>query len=535
MSDRLKYRLNKEKSVTSVNTDIRLNIQLEQSNSLLPSGDMNRILNVAEQFNKERINSSSYRFITTITSLFTNVLTDITGEDTLKYFDDDKFRKDLDSEEIFDSLEASIKNYLTEVDGWFGYYKPITFGSKLCEFVDIHPKREVLDLTPKSGVKNWDIFLTYPESVDSTHYLVNNGLVIVSTGIGNINGKELKELTTPVKHNLKQGDFVRIDSKDFSILRVGEDNGNNEEYTFVINTPASDSSIDIESRVKKVINGEESTYYIRKFKKITLDNDYEIFPAAFSKTIYKDKINQVVFNEDIDVSKYTDNLGRPLSEVYLTIIKINDNGFTNVDAGLIMPLIGDTISMYGVGDVRRIHNVPTWNQKTHYPIESNIVGGNDTFYGDIVEYNRFRVEEVVLGDIGHRFNRVNRDSNALSNRPEGYFYKPHNKIQIRYWSTFIEQGDKSTEGIPDYAEDLGDGRYLWRGLLDIGFNDGYDKELDYPFLNGCHYKYDNFNFLLRRQDPFNEYNLFYGDSPRDVYGERLDYDKFKINKGKDVC
>lgn len=533
MSDNIKYRLNKETSVTSVNTDSRINISLEQSNNLLPSDEMNRILNVGEQFDKERNSSNTYRFITTITSLFSNVLTDITGTDSLNYFDNDVlFKEDLDGDVIFSTLEESIKYYLTEVDGWFGYYKPITFGSNLCEFTDMNPKRDVFDLTPKSGVKNWDIFLTYPESTDTTHYLVNNGLVIVDTGIGIVNGKELKQLTTPVKHNLTQGDSIKVDGKDFSVSRIGDDNGNNEEYIFVINTPESNSSIGKDSRVKKVINGEESTYYIRKFKKITVDNDYEIFPAAFSKTIYQDKINQVVFNEDIDVSKYIDNLGRPLSEIYLTILKINNNGFTNVDSGLIMPLIEETISNVNVGDVRRIHNVSTWNQPTHTPIESNIVSSNDTFYGDIVEYNRFRVEEVVLGEIGHRFNRDNRD---LDGRPEGYFYKPHNKIQIRYWSTFVEQGDTSTLGIPDYAEDLGDGRFLWRDLLDIGFNDGYNTELDYPFLNGSHYIYRNFNFMVRRQDPFNEYNLFYTNSPRDIYGDGLDYDKFKTNKSKDVC
>jgi hypothetical protein len=36
-------------------------------------------------------------------------------------------------------------------------------------------------------------------------------------------------------------------------------------------------------------------------------------------------------------------------------------------------------------------------------------------------------------------------------------------------------------GIPDYATDLGDGRFLWRDILDIGFNENGSTIIDYPF------------------------------------------------------
>jgi hypothetical protein len=56
----------------------------------------------------------------------------------------------------------------------------------------------------------------------------------------------------------------------------------------------------------------------------------------------------------------------------------------------------------------------------------------------------------------------------LGPRQEGYVYKPHSLITIRSLSSYIEQGDTSVVGIPDYATDLGDGRFLWRDILDIG-------------------------------------------------------------------
>jgi hypothetical protein len=82
---------------------------------------------------------------------------------------------------------------------------------------------------------------------------------------------------------------------------------------------------------------------------------------------------------------------------------------------------------------------------------------------------------------------------------------------------------------------MGDGRYLWRDLLDIGFNQSDEKPLNYPFLNGSHYMYQNHCFHLRRQDQFALWNLYYGKFPADPVGERIT-DKFTVNTANpDVC
>jgi hypothetical protein len=108
-------------------------------------------------------------------------------------------------------------------------------------------------------------------------------------------------------------------------------------------------------------------------------------------------------------------------------------------------------------------------------------------------------------------------------------------VKIRAFSSYIEQGDSSVADVPDYAENLGDGRLLWRDLLDIGFNDGVGETIDYPFLNGCHYLYDNITIFLKRQDPFNQYGLQYTDTiPRDVLGDSS-VKTFKINTTDNVC
>jgi hypothetical protein len=60
---------------------------------------------------------------------------------------------------------------------------------------------------------------------------------------------------------------------------------------------------------------------------------------------------------------------------------------------------------------------------------------------------------------------------------------------------YVEQGINIDE-IPDYAINLGDGRYLWRDIIDVGVSSGVGKALDYPFLNGCHYIYTKIIFLM---------------------------------------
>ena len=118
---------------------------------------------------------------------------------------------------------------------------------------------------------------------------------------------------------------------------------------------------------KKVVNDIECDYYVRIFSRLPnfkfasgdTSNEYEIYRdrggynmvdfysdqkydfeshvsrLAFAKNIYTDEIGEIVFTDDIDIANIKDNLGRPLSELYLTIIKNNSGykewyGFNNV-------------------------------------------------------------------------------------------------------------------------------------------------------------------------------------------------------------
>ena len=91
--------------------------------------------------------------------------------------------------------------------------------------------------------------------------------------------------------------------------------------------PADFSKIDFSkgiSRFAREVDGVLSEYYVRKYKTLTDGfKDYDRYPAAFSQSYFGDEEVAFNFTKDVDVSGLVDNLGRPLSELYLSIIKVD--------------------------------------------------------------------------------------------------------------------------------------------------------------------------------------------------------------------
>jgi len=603
-TDRIKQRLSVENSKKSVNTDTFLKINVESNERLLPTDEINKIVNAGDRFNVERQRSKYYRILGTINPTISNALFNLNDPlyadlytwagfnyrdpNTLDYrFLDTSFPKDQDVSDSSDLVYSqAINKYLKERDGWFGYYEPDISKPSLCNYFDMEPKRERFSFAPdinpfhssqSNPIKNWELSITYPSDSDTTHSMINGGLLIIESIPAIVATRSMTAFGMPCLHNLSVGDMVKITGTtgyngEHVVVRTGLDNGDLKPYYFVIDIQPTGTTSG-NSRIKRMFGGVESQYYFRKFRKIKTRNasvietdDYEAYTLAFSENVYGDEISQFVFNEDIDVSDLTDNLGRPLSELYLTIIKTDSNGlFGNISSGIETPFIPDlntsstNIFLQDIPVINKIHNGGILPFPSHIPFESDItidnnnnIPNNNEFYGDLVEYNINEVKETVLADVSHRFNTLSRETSSsltyvtslgtnpltttidLGPRQEGYIYKPHHIIKIREFSNYVEQGDQFTEGVPSYAINLGDGRYLWRDILDIGFNQSNGEVIDYPFLNGCHYMYDNYCFSVRRQDPFDNWALYYSKFPADPIGERMT-DKFTTNSSEDVC
>ena len=207
----------------------------------------------------------------------------------------------------------------------------------------------------------------------------------------------------------------------------------------------------ISIRFAKTNKNSQCSYYVRKFKKVPgangLTMDKESYQLAFSNTIYGDKVAQSVFTDNIDVSGLKDNMGRNLSEVYLTIVKTNrghekwysgdgddttgDNNLYNdpdieyshcfgaVTCGFeLSQELNDTVNIRDIrkdfADVTLIN--PDASVRT-IPNNETIDGfstediniDNDWFYGDIVEFCPWTCEETPISDVCFRFNTAQRE------------------------------------------------------------------------------------------------------------------------------
>lgn len=568
--DRFKHRLKGNTSENEVNVDVNSKLSILASEKMLPTSDINKVLSINERFNYERNLCKTYRLIGSIKPVASNVLMNITGPNSLSQFALTKFRDNsypLDNDytdNVDYTFKEAYKYKLLEKNGWFGYEDPNIGSGKLCEFFDFEPTRDKFTYLTTGETKNWEATILYPaQSASTVGDITYGGLLIIDKENVNVGGRDMVAFSTPVKHNLKAGDKVEISNQSinidgiYEVYRVGLDNGDLKENYFCLNIEQSAiTTLGVNVRMTRLVGNEPSKYYFRIFEKLKTtsnvdidDSDYEFYRLGFSQTAFEDPAYQLSIFEDLSVEGLEDNLGRPLSEIYFSFIKKTDYigtpFFSDIKSGLLLPNLQGITNNTTIPDIRRIHNGVT----SHTPLEASVDVTGTTFYGDVVEYNRFTVKEVVLGEVYHRFNTLNREaggsiltdnptggtySHDMGVREEGYLYKPFNKIKIRDFSGYIEQGDLNTEGVPSYAEDLGDGRFLWRDFLDIGFNDIQEKPVNYPFLNNAHYIHLNISHLVQRQDPFADYNLYYSSFPPDPFGDRKD-DRFKTKNNNGAC
>ena len=270
----------------------------------------------------------------------------------------------------------------------------------------------------------------------------------------------------------------------------------------------------------RLISGTPSEYYFRKFKVLTNLKDYEVYNAGYSKNVFSDGISNDVdqfhFNKDIDVSGLVDNLGRPLTELYLTITKRASNGGNTNNAfkgwGSVVSTLEENRSIVPYNNSNITIETVSWWVDTPSNVSGSVENSNlgDIMYGDLVEYNRAFLKETVLSKTIHRFAPARLLLNAQGNATgdydggvgEGYYYFPNNKIQIRKFSDVIETSvNKSDQTFPDYSQINPEGTVSWRDLLGIGFFEAGTNGVDHPFVNGCNYIYNNYSIYIRRQRP----------------------------------
>ena len=371
--------------------------------------------------------------------------------------------------------------------------------NKACEFIDMYPDRSLYSFIPKRNIyrsrveRNWDYCITYPYESDydkfnevmgfdfcarTFTYAWNKGEDSLGSSIrANVttgktsNGFDCYVFKTVIKHNLTYGDTVRItpfrtgtsvSEIEITISGLGDVDGTDKEHCFRIYTNQinnglpnlPNSKLFFPVWVRRLSNSTGCVYYFRKFKKILNSDGSELNSSigklAFGENIYGDRVAEVIYTDDINVGGLKDNLGRPLSEIYFTVVKTNrghdlwyeENKFSDIRVEY-SHCFGDVTS--GIDmineetnyNVRKLHNVHhtgvtkyTGFTKGSYSVRDYHSGltrfmGNlippkaietgitedkfDEFYGDIVEFDPSTNKETVLEVVYHRFNTAQRE------------------------------------------------------------------------------------------------------------------------------
>ena len=533
----------------SQNSNFQLNTFFSQDNRPLPLGDQEVAVNEYDQFVKERNKSTCFRLSGTLNGLFSNVLFNVTGDLSYETILSLSANTGLNNPNIQIFQNFGFKDILLETDGWFYYLNPVGACNPKCiqEFLRPVPNDFYYLPLPVSGItnlnsngdpiQNWHFKITYPAySGCGTMYFqspyilglpgrvtICDGLAVQNIATGIINGRSATYIETPIKHGLIVGDqiimrpfTVAIPEQVFNVVEVENDTRFWIDYwdnNIPLNIISNSVGLNDPLRIKRIHQGIESKYMIRRFKSITDLNEYQLYRAGFARNIFNDPIQLYHFQLDIDTSPYRDYLNRPLTELYLTKIKFNNYGgstqvptmepWTLLSVGTLtnFPNLNyDINAIYG-GSPSRPSVIPP-------KVIEFVTEADDDFFGDIVDYNENTITERVLTDAYYRFNTQNREDNGYG---EGYYYKAHDKIQILEFSSQVEQENLTLPDvdIPNYAVTV-DGIIKWRDLLSPGFIDAAGVGVDYPFLNGCTYIHTDHNLCLKRQNPTQ--NLIYSAS-----------------------
>ena len=213
---------------------------------------------------------------------------------------------------------------------------------------------------------------------------------------------------------------------------------------------------------KRVVDNVECDYYVRVFSRLpnfkfadseitdetlygkkseelnliekysTTDFENHVSDESFARTSYGDNDTEIVFTDDIDISYLRDNLGRPLSDIFLTVIK-NNKGYKEWYGIESVPNINDesiemshcfgknnssfllsdyyrssidigSTAFYDVRDLT-VNNSGLLFENGDDEIDEDIT----KYYGDICCYSPVDCDEQPIQTVHNRFNTAQRE------------------------------------------------------------------------------------------------------------------------------
>ena len=546
--------LGSERFKSSQNQSISLNVPLEQTHKESVEYDINVDLNLQIVFDQERQSSTVFRPTCKYSFIFQN---ELTGTTTYKPYKDNLFYTNSINNKISQITNPNVGwdgypqyfefDLFRNDNNVLGYTQPpnnhINFINKSATTYNWS------HYITYAFENDYDkqLYAIDPQTQASWYWLANEGIPFYIKIGTDLNGNEIS-FQTPMKHGLNVGEFVKLpfnyNGVDiFQVSSLGGVGYGSDVYIFNIDNIGYTGTTFQTGNVgnfKRIINdtntGETtSKYYVRLHKVLTNSECAVLTKAGFELNNFstKTKLEKAVltpnniertsikdgnqsytlsFNCDIDINPLLDNQKRPISELYFTTIWRGYFGWTkdlkqgfdfNVPLinGLTNPWWDQTNPLSSTGILQSVYNSST--QPPIGPFYYNeLLTIGDIIDGAYCEWNDYEQTERVISEMNHKItfnvNHFNVPSLMLPTNPLGYYYKPHSPLKIRAFSDYIEEAPSSgVIGIPNYAfySNLSNS-FRWRDMYPYGYIDTADIGVDYPFLNGKHYPYDNYIFRL---------------------------------------
>jgi hypothetical protein len=538
----------------SSDTNLFVNIPLEQTEKEIVEFDRNVDLSLQQVFDDERQSSTIFRPVTKYTFLFKN---EYIGSATYVPFRDNLY--------YTNEINNAISYATNSSTPWEGYPQYTEF-----DFIRLDnniqgytqpPNNHITFINKSASTYNWTHYVSYPYSNDYNKPLFavdpNTSLSwfwVASDGIpftiisGSDDLGNYITFKCPMKHGILVGEYVEFpfdyDGETiFQVNSLGDSGFGSEEYIFKINNVGFTGTTfqnGVSSTFKRVINKgntneTRSKYYIRKHKILTNSDCALLIKAGFEQNIFESKskferdvltpnnVNRtsvkegnqsytLSFNCDIDINPLRDNQNRPITELFFTTIWKGYFGWTKgMKQGweFNQPLDGGVPnSWWDQGNFLSNTTITEsqYNSNTQPPVgpfyyNEDLVSG-DTIDGDYCEWNDYDQIERVISRYVHKivYNdlKFNIETDALPSNEFGYYYNPHNSIILRQYSDYIEEAEAGLVfGVPDYAfySNLSNS-FRWRDLYTYGYIDSTGIGVNYPFMNNKHYPYVNTIFRL---------------------------------------
>lgn len=378
---------------------------------------------------------------------------------------------------------------------------------------------------------NWHYYLTYPYSEDSKQRLnikmknifydwtVEDGIPFIGYDVI-INGFNISRITCGVEHNVKEGESVLINGVVYDVYSFGDNSFESEKYIINILNINNQIKSSIPSTLKRVIiggNSGETTsrYYIRKHKVIDGGDKLVVTKSGFQRGVFDGNSNiefsgltkesnyayNFTLQNEINIEGIVDNHNRPISELYLTIVFKGQSGFfasrnDNMKKGWEFNILKNNMQWWesrnseSNSDIRSISYFDNEKNEFFYYDPPNV------FDGDFCEYNEYEQLERVVSDFYYKIKHS--PIFDINNNEKGYYYKPHNKLQLKVFSDYVETVDKNlADNVPNYAfYSRVDGQFRWRDIYSVGFFDENNNGINYPFINNSFYPFVNNVFKL---------------------------------------